>query len=277
MVTSKSAAPRAAIKHAFVSHSSADAVVATSLQKAIKGDGVPCWLAPRDVIPGQEYGEAIVEALKRLLRRATRCELYLGAGRDFDSFACVFIGTGVGSGIAIARNIIFGSNYCAGEIGHAKIASDGPMCNCGQTGCLETFVKAGAITDRARAKAIEWKNRGEETMLSNQENGNSPRSIVAALESGDAAAQEVADEIGQKLGVGIANYLNILNPGAVVLGGGIMSGFFMYMSDGVSRGIRGAALSDVANTPIVHSQYSDNGAALGAALLFNPGSPWPFS
>lgn len=55
-----------------------------------------------------------------------------------------------------------------------------------------------------------------------------------------------------------------------------MSGFFMHMSDGVSRGIRGSALSDVANTAIVHSQFSDDGAALGAALLFHPRSPWPF-
>ncbi len=211
------------------------------------------------------------------VRCATRCELYLGSGRDFDSFVCIFVGTGVGSGIAIDKKILFGINYCAGEIGHTKIASDGPLCNCGQRGCLEAFVKAGALVDRARAKAIEWKNRGEETMLSEEADKNSPRSIASALEAGDAAAQEIADEVGQKLGVGIANYLNIINSGAIVLGGGITSGFFMHMSDGVSRGIRGNALSDVANTPIVHSQYSDDGAALGAALLFHPQSPWPFS
>ena len=210
------------------------------------------------------------------VRCATRCELYLGSGRDFESFVCIFVGTGVGSGVAIDKKIVFGSNYCAGEIGHTKIASDGPMCNCGQTGCLESFVKAGALTDRARAKAIECKNQGIETMLSDRKEENSPRTIALALEGGDIGAQEVADEIGHKLGIGIANYLNLLNPGAVVLGGGIMSGFFMHMSDGISRGIRGNALSDVANTAIVHSQFSDDGAALGAALLFHPTSPWPF-
>jgi glucokinase len=210
------------------------------------------------------------------VRCASRCELYLGAGQDFDNFVCIFIGTGVGSGVSIDGRIVFGSNYCAGEIGHMKISSDGPMCNCGQIGCLETFVNAGALINRAHAQAIAWKSRGLETLLSDSGGENTPRSIVTALEMGDAAAQEVADEIGRKLGIGIANCLNILNPGAVVLGGGLMSGFFAHMSDGIARGIRENALSDVANTSIVHSQFSDTGAALGAALLFHPESHWPF-
>jgi glucokinase len=210
------------------------------------------------------------------VRCATRCELHLGAGRDYDNFVCIFVGNGVGSGVAIEKRILFGGNGCAGEIGHTKIASDGPMCNCGQTGCLETFVKASAMADRARAKAIDWKSRGIETMLSDNPTENTPHSVAAALEAGDAAAQEVADDIGKKLGIGIANCLNILNPDAVVLGGGLMSGFFMSMSDGLSKGVRGNALSDVVNTPIIHSRFSDSGAALGAALLFHPESHWPF-
>ncbi|MDP1651559.1 MAG: ROK family protein [Rhodocyclaceae bacterium] len=209
------------------------------------------------------------------VRCATRCELLLGAGRDFENFVCIFVGSGVGSGISIHRKILFGSNYCAGEIGHTKIASDGPICNCGQTGCLEAFVKAGAICERARAKAIEWKSRGIETQLSDNASESTLHSIAQALETGDQAAQELANEIGQKLGIGIATYLNILNPGAVVLGGGVMSGLFMHMSEGVTRGIRDSAISDVANTPIIHSQYSDDGAAIGAALLFHPEATWP--
>lgn len=210
------------------------------------------------------------------VRCASRCELHLGVGRDFDNFICIFVGTGVGSGVSINRQTIAGSNYCAGEIGHSKISSDGPMCNCGQVGCLETFVNSGALSNRAQARAIDWKSRGLETLLSDSRDENTPRSVAMALEMGDAAAQEVADEVGRKLGIGIANGLNILNPDAVVLGGGLMSGFFAHMSDGIARGIRENALSDVANTPIMHSQFSDDGAALGAALLFHPESHWPF-
>jgi glucokinase len=210
------------------------------------------------------------------VRCATRCELHLGAGKDYENFVCIFVGNGVGSGVAIERRILFGSNSCAGEIGHTKIASDGPMCNCGQTGCLETFVKAGALSDRARAKAIDWKSRKLTTLLSDNQSENTPRSVAAALEAGDQAAQEVADEIGKKLGIGIGNCLNMLNPDAVLMGGGLMSGFFMAMSDGLSMGIRSSALSDVVNTPIIHSQFSDTGASLGAALLFHPKANWPY-
>lgn len=109
------------------------------------------------------------------------------------------------------------------------------MCNCGQVGCLETFVNANALSSRALARAIDWKNRGQETMLSDIAEETATYGRHSAR-MGDAAAQEVADEIGKKLGKGIANYLNILNPGAVVLGGGLMSRFFAHMSDGISRG-----------------------------------------
>jgi len=210
------------------------------------------------------------------VRCATRCELFLGAGQDFDNFVCMFIGGGVGSGIAINRTVLFGSNYCAGEIGHTKIASDGPTCNCGQTGCLETFVNTTALIARAHARAIDYRNRELETALSDVRDENTPWSIARAIEANDEAAQDAVDDVGRRLGIGIANCLNMLNPDAVVLGGGLMSGFFAYMSDSISKGIREHALSDVTNTSIVHSQFSDTGASLGAALLFHPKAGWPF-
>jgi predicted NBD/HSP70 family sugar kinase len=210
------------------------------------------------------------------VRCATRCEMHLGVGQDFDNFICVFVGTGVGSGIVINSKIVYGSNYCAGEIGHTKIASDGPICSCGQTGCLEAFVNSAALVSKAQAKAIEWRSRGLDTQLSEQSGANTPFTIARALETGDVAAQEVADEIGKKLGVGLANCLNAMNPGAIVLGGGIMTGYSDYMSGGISWGIRENALSDVANTPLIRSEFSDNGAAIGAALLFHPDSDWAY-
>jgi len=210
------------------------------------------------------------------VRCATRCELHQGVGRDFDDFICVFVGSGVGSGIVIDRKILYGNTYCAGEVGHTKIASDGPICTCGKTGCLEAFVNTTALVNRAKAKAIEWRSRGLDTMLSEESEANTPFTIVRALEAGDASAQEVADEIGHRLGIGVGNILNVLNPSAVVLGGGIMTGYFEYMSDGIARGIREIALPDVTGTPLVRSEFSDNGAAIGAALLFHPNSFWAY-
>lgn len=209
------------------------------------------------------------------VRCATRCELHLGAGRDFEHFACIFVGKGVGSGTVVNRRIYFGHNYCAGEVGHIKVSNTGQPCACGQTGCLETFVKAQAIIDRAEAKAIDWKSRELDSALNTPEKLTT-ENVAAAIEAGDAAAREVAAEVGEDLGRGIANYLNLFNPAAVVVGGGIMTGFYLHMADHIAQAVHGNALAEVANTPIVPSGYSEEGIAIGAALLFSPEDAWPF-
>lgn len=209
-------------------------------------------------------------------RCATRCELHLGVGRDFESFVCIFVGTGVGSGAVINGRVHFGQNFCAGEIGHTKIDSSGPPCSCGQIGCLETFVNGPAIVARAKAKVIDWESRGLTTRLANHDRELDTRLVASAVDEGDMAAQEVLEEVAEKLGLGIANYLNLVNPAAVILGGGLMTGFFLQMVSGVTRSIHKNALAEVANTPIVQSQHMDDGAAIGAALLFHPDAGWPF-
>jgi predicted NBD/HSP70 family sugar kinase len=209
------------------------------------------------------------------IRCATRCELHLGTGREFEHFVCIFLGTGVGSGTVIDRRIYFGNNFCAGEVGHIKIAPSGPPCACGQIGCLETFVKAQAIVARADAKAIDWESRELTTTLHETEEPLNPERVAAAIDEGDAAAQEVAQEVAKDLGLGIASYLNLVNPAAVILGGGLMAGFFFHMINAITSSVEENALAEVAHTPIVQSAHSDDGIAMGAALLFHPDDDWP--
>jgi glucokinase len=188
----------------------------------------------------------------------------------------VFIGTGVGSGVVIDRRVVFGHNFCAGEVGHTKISPTGTPCACGQIGCLETFVKSQAVVSRAEAKAIDYENRGMESLLASYDKPLTPELIVEAIEQGDAAAQEIATEVAANLGLGIANYLNLVNPAAVVIGGGLMTGFFLHMIDELTEAVQRNALAEVANTPIVQSAHSDDGIAMGAGLLFHPDANWPF-
>ena len=209
------------------------------------------------------------------IRCATRCELHLGTGREYEHFVCIFVGTGVGSGTVIDRRIYFGNNFCAGEVGHIKIAPSGPPCACGQIGCLETFVKAQAIVARADAKAIDWESRELTTVLNESEEPLDPQRVAAAIDKGDAAAQEVAQEVAKDLGLGIASYLNLVNPAAVILGGGLMTGFFFHMINAITSSVEENALAEVAHTPIVQSAHSDDGIAMGAALLFHPDDDWP--
>lgn len=209
------------------------------------------------------------------VRCHTRCELHFGIGKDFDSFACINVGTGVGSGMVINRQVYFGHNFCAGEIGHTKIASSGSPCSCGQIGCLESFIKAQAIVDRAEAKVIEWGTRELETALTKHEGALTPEAIVTAIEEGDEAAQEIAMDAATHFGLGIANYVNLFNPAAVVISGGLMSGFFLPMIDQISDTVQRNALAEVNNTPIVQTGHPIVGIVVGAALLFHPDDNWP--
>ena len=210
------------------------------------------------------------------VRCATRCEMHIGVGKEFESFACIFLGLGVGSGTVIDRRVHLGHNFCAGEVGHIKIAPTGPPCACGQIGCLETFTKTEAIVARATATAIDWESRGLKTRLNAAEGPLSLDRIASVLDQGDPAAQEIANEVAKNLGLGIANYLNLVNPAAVVLGGDVMTGFYFHMIDEITQTVHRNALAEVANTPIVQSAHSEAGGATGAALLFHADDSWPF-
>lgn len=178
--------------------------------------------------------------------------------------------------MAVDRKIHFGANYCAGEIGHIKIDKSGVPCNCGQVGCLESFVNGPAIASKAQAKVTEWGNRDQETMLSEFPFPITARNVATAADAGDEAALEVLSEVGARLGIGIANYLNLMNPDAVVLGGGIVTGMYLHLVGAISDAIERNALPQVRNTPILQSQFSDTGPAIGASLLFHPEEHWEY-
>ena len=88
---------------------------------------------------------------------------------------------------------------------------------------------------------------------------------------------EVAKEVAEDLGLGIASYLNLVNPAAVILGGGLMAGFFFHMIDDITRSVQGNALAEVATPRSCSPAHSDAGIAMGAALLFHPEDQWPYS
>jgi glucokinase len=98
--------------------------------------------------------------------------------------------------------------------------------------------------------------------------------IADAAASGDAVAKEVLNEIGMIIGAGISNYVNILDPGAVVLGGGVMDGLFPYLARGIYKGIEDNVLPEIKPTAIVSSEHINDAPAIGAALLFRPADTW---
>lgn len=206
-------------------------------------------------------------------RCAARCELYLGQGKSIaerrSHFVVIFIGTGVGSGIVVGGKVYHGAKSYAGEIGHTKIRDSGPLCNCGATGCLETFVTGPAIVRIAKERAIAYKLRSDKK-TSLDEDHLTEFDIAKALEEEDDAALDVAQEVGELLGEGIANYANVLNPELVILGGGIVVGFYDYLGTHIRKGFQRWAYRDIRTTSIVPSDFERSGPVIGAALLFHP-------
>jgi len=147
-------------------------------------------------------------------------EAMFGAGRGVDHFVYFTISTGIGGGIIIDGKPYRGCGENAGEFGHTKIVPDGPPCNCGDRGCLESLASGTAIARIAR----EGLQSGAQSVI--REWMCSPEDVTAELVARAAAqadpfAREIWSQAMRYLGLGIANVVNVLNPRLVILGGGV--------------------------------------------------------
>lgn len=142
-----------------------------------------------------------------------------GAGRGVKNLAYIKVGTGIGAGLLIDGQIYRGSTGCAGEIGHITIEENGPLCTCGNRGCLEALAGGRAIA----RKAIQAVRRGERTSLSEIPSLDSitAREVIVAARKGDHLSQRLVQEAGYFLGTAIASIVNLFNPSMVVIGGGV--------------------------------------------------------
>jgi glucokinase-like ROK family protein len=142
-----------------------------------------------------------------------------GSGRGERNLAYIKVGTGIGAGLLIDGQIYRGVTGSAGEIGHLTIDENGPMCTCGNQGCLEALAGGRAIARQAQ----EAVRKNVRTQLA----GITPVEKITALEvaevarHGDLVAQEILKQAGLHIGIALAGVVNLFNPGLVVLGGGV--------------------------------------------------------
>jgi glucokinase len=170
------------------------------------------------------------------VRAAAWGEFCFGVGPEADSLIAVFVGTGVGSGAVLGRALWRGAANGAGEIGHTQVVPDGLVCACGRRGCLEQYASGAGFQRRLR-DAVE---AGLKTQLTEQTGGD-PTCLTAAMvqeaaETGDAVARQIREEAERYLVLAVANYVTLLNPNALVLGGGVIDTvprFFEVLATGV--------------------------------------------
>lgn len=142
-----------------------------------------------------------------------------GAGRGERNLVYIKVGTGIGAGLLVDGQIYRGATGSAGEIGHLTIDENGPLCACGNQGCLEAIAGGRAIALQAQQIVL----KGQRTQLASihPPEGITAKDVAAAARRGDLVSQQILTRAGGHIGIAIAGLVNMFNPGMVIIGGGV--------------------------------------------------------
>ena len=199
---------------------------------------------------------------------AALAEHRFGAGRGVDDMIYITISTGIGGGIVAGGQLLVGHRGLAGEVGHVVLQPDGPLCACGNRGCLEALASGTAIGRQARtlvasgrAPAILAAAGGDVTQVSSE-------SVGIAAAQGDKVVVDLLAQAGRTIGIAIANLMHILNPRMFVLGGGVTRAGQLLFEPIRSAAQRWAQNPQyVKDTEIVAAALGDDVGLLGALAL----------
>lgn len=178
----------------------------------------------------------------------TMAEATLGAAIDFDLVFGVIIGTGVGGGIVIDKKLYPGRTNIGGEWGHHTLHRNGNPCYCGKTGCVETYISGPSLEN-------QW------TKLTGK--SSSMQEILTNVDS--EIGKKWKDEFIENFGFGLANVIDILDPDAIVLGGGLSNIDFLYTEG--KESVYNKVFSDLVDTPILKNKLGDSAGVFGACML----------
>ena len=178
----------------------------------------------------------------------TMAEATLGAGINFDSIFGVILGTGVGGGIVIDKKLHSGRTNIGGEWGHHTLHRNGNLCYCGKHGCVETYISGPALENH-------WKNLSGKSQ--------SLKEILPDIDN--EYGKKWKDEFLENFGYGLANVIDILDPDAIILGGGLSNIDFLYTEG--KESVYSKVFSDLVDTPILKNELGDSAGVFGACML----------
>jgi fructokinase len=176
-------------------------------------------------------------------------EVAIGAATNYGVVFGVIMGTGVGGGIVINGKIHKGRTNIAGEWGHHTLHQNGNKCYCGRNGCVETYISGPALEKR-------WTELTQRT---------EPLPFIVqnlSIKKADQWKKEFLENFGR----GLANVIDILDPDAIVLGGGVSNIGFLYTEG--KNAVYENVFSDIIDTPILKNKLGDSAGVFGAALLY---------
>lgn len=198
-------------------------------------------------------------------------ESLYGSGRGYNNFVCLFVGTGIGSGIVQNGRMYTGLTGTAGEAGHMTIQAGGRICGCGSRGCLEAYASRTAITKAILAEM----HHGRPSILADDALGQLKEGdtiirsgiIANAINQKDELVTEIVTEAANYLGYGLGSIMNFYNPDCIILGGGVIEAVDLLFETAVNRARTVALSASAKQTPIVRAKLGDFSGVVGAAAL----------
>ena len=220
-------------------------------------------------------GETLSEALGTPVKVgndvqvATEAEFQLGAAREFSSLLGVFWGTGVGGGLILDGKPWLGRG-AAGEIGHMVIKRGGAKCPCGRKGCMEAYAGRLAMETEAKRQHSEGVKTDLFKLMEKHEKERLTSGVwERALDHGDDLAEKLIERAIEALGTGIASAVNLIDPEAVVLGGGLGVRFGARLMDPLTKEMGKHLFVDERPPAVRVASLGDLGGAIGASLLIS--------
>jgi len=195
-------------------------------------------------------------------------EQHNGVARSASDFLLVKIGTGIGCGIVVQRHLYRGADGCAGDIGHIRLDPNGPVCACGNRGCLEAFFGGSALARDATAAARGGRSDVLAELLA-KHGELTAEHVGVAIAQGDAVALELVRDGGRRVGSVLANLVSFFNPGLIVIGGGVAGLGHALLAEIRSVIYRQSLPLATGNLPVVLSELGGDAGVIGAARLIS--------
>lgn len=194
-------------------------------------------------------------------------EKWFGFGVDSDCLICVNIGHGIGSAIVEQGEFYRGSSGSSGELGHITMEKNGPQCDCGNYGCLEILASGNAIAKNAK-KRIQ---QGELSIILEMAGGEldaiDAKIVFDAAKKGDPLATRLVQDAVEYIGIGLANYINLLDPDMIILAGGVVNAGDILL-DGIKKVVKARQMKLAGRkVKIIVSKLGADATAVGAASL----------
>lgn len=233
---------------------------------------LPGWRdVPLAAILQKEFGVPVY--LENDANLAAMGEHRYGAGRGFNDLVYMTISTGIGGGIISGGKLLRGWKGMAAEVGHIVLLPEGPVCGCGNRGCLEALAAGPAIARQAQELILAGEKSAIPELVEGHPDRVTARIVAQAAQGGDPLARQLMERAGYYIGLGISILINVLNPQAIILGGGVSRSLPLFQKP-LEAAVEAHSLSSIRQgTRLLPAALGDDSGLFGALALALDGGP----